>query len=77
MDEDICLNSRGVRVVMSSTSRKLCKQLRYNNGWSCVFTVLHMRSTYLVFILEFIINKIIRLYIYIVFILHSRTLVAL
>ena len=55
MDEDICLNSKGVRVIMSSTSWKLCKQLRYNNGWSRVLTVLHMRSTYLVFILEYII----------------------
>ena len=69
MDEDISLNSRGVRVVMSSTSWKLCKQLRYNNGWSCVLTVLHMRSTYLVFIIEFIINKIIHLYIYSIYII--------
>ena len=55
MDKDICLNSKGVRVVMSSTSWKLCKQLRYNNRWSRVLTVLHMRSAYLVFILEYII----------------------
>ena len=68
MDEATCLISKGVRVVMSSTSRKLCKQLRYNNGWSCVLTVLHMRSTYLVFILEFIIYKIIHLYIKIIYI---------